>query len=246
MEGALRGGDHDRAVHRVRRLRRDLPARRHRLRARRGQVQALPPRGGAWARQLHPRREGLHHLHTGVPAVPGVGAGRRQAPVRPRRASPTRCTASGKELLPVPGQRRDGPQDGPGRRVRVGDAHLAARSTTTSTPPSGQFLAKDDADGQRWKAEAGRGTQQGGDPRLRREPLHVLRQHPGLEAGQGGGARSELALVGMGCQTSSPPIMWDRKAGKVGKPVPVQHRAALLEDVRRLRSSPSSSRPSTA
>ena len=29
---------------------------------------------------------------------------------------------------------------------------------------------------------------------------------------------SRLALVGMGCQTSSPPMMWDRKAGKVSKP----------------------------
>ena len=29
---------------------------------------------------------------------------------------------------------------------------------------------------------------------------------------------SRLALVGMGCQTSSPPTMWDRKAGKVSKP----------------------------
>lgn len=29
---------------------------------------------------------------------------------------------------------------------------------------------------------------------------------------------SRLALVGMGCQTSSPPTMWARKAGKVGKP----------------------------
>ena len=29
---------------------------------------------------------------------------------------------------------------------------------------------------------------------------------------------SRLALVGMGCQTSSPPIMWDRKAGKVSRP----------------------------
>jgi coenzyme F420 hydrogenase subunit beta len=28
-----------------------------------------------------------------------------------------------------------------------------------------------------------------------------------------------LALVGMGCQTSSPPVMWDRKAGKVGKSI---------------------------
>jgi len=29
---------------------------------------------------------------------------------------------------------------------------------------------------------------------------------------------SRLALVGMGCQTSSPPVMWDRKAGKMSKP----------------------------
>ena len=29
---------------------------------------------------------------------------------------------------------------------------------------------------------------------------------------------TRLALVGMGCQTSSPPIMWDRKAGKVSRP----------------------------
>ncbi|MFN5650077.1 MAG: Coenzyme F420 hydrogenase/dehydrogenase, beta subunit C-terminal domain [Actinomycetes bacterium] len=29
---------------------------------------------------------------------------------------------------------------------------------------------------------------------------------------------TKLALVGMGCQVSSPPTMWSRKAGKVGKP----------------------------
>ncbi|MSX94530.1 MAG: oxidoreductase, partial [Actinobacteria bacterium] len=29
---------------------------------------------------------------------------------------------------------------------------------------------------------------------------------------------TRLALVGMGCQTSSPATMWDRKAGKVSKP----------------------------
>jgi coenzyme F420 hydrogenase subunit beta len=29
---------------------------------------------------------------------------------------------------------------------------------------------------------------------------------------------SRLALVGMGCQTSSPPVIWDRKSGKVSKP----------------------------
>ena len=34
-----------------------------------------------------------------------------------------------------------------------------------------------------------------------------------LEQGLG-----KLALVGMGCQTSSPPVMWNRKAGKVSRP----------------------------
>ena len=31
----------------------------------------------------------------------------------------------------------------------------------------------------------------------------------------------KLALVGMGCQTSAAPVMWSRKIGKVGKPIPV-------------------------
>ena len=39
----------------------------------------------------------------------------------------------------------------------------------------------------------------------------------GLREAQAAGL-SRLALVGMGCQTSSPPVMWDRKAGKVSKP----------------------------
>jgi len=30
---------------------------------------------------------------------------------------------------------------------------------------------------------------------------------------------SKLALVGMSCQSSVPPIMWSRKAGKIGKPI---------------------------
>ncbi|MFN5650076.1 MAG: 4Fe-4S binding protein [Actinomycetes bacterium] len=32
--------------------------------------------------QLHPRREGLHHLHPGLPAVPQVGDQRERAPLR--------------------------------------------------------------------------------------------------------------------------------------------------------------------
>ena len=49
-------------------------------------------------------------------------------------------------------------------------------------------------------------------------PLHVLRQPVGVARRRKRPGLSRLALVGMGCQTSSPPVMWDRKAGKVSKP----------------------------
>ena len=94
VEGALRRGHHVRALHRLRRLRHRLPARRHRLRARAGRLQALPPRGGAGSRQLHPRREGLHVLHPGLPALPRLGAAGRRAPLRRVRQSPTSRRAS--------------------------------------------------------------------------------------------------------------------------------------------------------
>ena len=32
-------------------------------------------------------------------------------------------------------------------------------------------------------------------------------------------ASPKLALVGMSCQSSVPPVMWSRKIGKVGKPI---------------------------
>ena len=73
-----------------------------------------------------------------------------------------------------------------------------------------------EGDGHEWKARPGC-RQQGGDPRQRRQPVHLLGEH----AGPGRGARSghsRLALVGMSCQSSVPPIMWSRKVGKVSKP----------------------------
>ena len=78
-------------------VRRHLPPRRDRLRARGGQVHPVPSRRGARPRQLHPRREGLHHLHPGVPALPGVGAGGRHAPVRPG----PRARRDGRHLAPA-------------------------------------------------------------------------------------------------------------------------------------------------
>ena len=44
---------------------------------------------------------------------------------------------------------------------------------------------------------------------------------------------NRLALVGMGCQTSSPPIDVGPQGRQGGQAVPVQHRPAVLEDVRR-------------
>ena len=128
VEGVVRRGHHDRVVHRLRRLCRHVSARRDRLRARGGQVHPLPSRRGAGPRQLRPRirrRRRLHDLHPGVSPVPGVGAVGRHAPVR----SGSRARRDGRHLapaLPHPRQRRHGPQDGPGRRARLGDADLAA------------------------------------------------------------------------------------------------------------------------
>jgi coenzyme F420 hydrogenase subunit beta len=42
---------------------------------------------------------------------------------------------------------------------------------------------------------------------------NTLAMKEALDAGH-----NRLALVGMGCQTSSPPVMWTRKVGKSGKP----------------------------
>ena len=40
-----------------------------------------------------------------------------------------------------------------------------------------------------------------------------------MKEAAGARASKRLALVGMGCQTSSPPVMWHRKVGKIGKPI---------------------------
>ena len=60
-----------------------LPLRRPRLRRHRGRLQALPRRRRRRARQLHPRPEGLHPVHPGLPALPDLGARDRDPPVRP-------------------------------------------------------------------------------------------------------------------------------------------------------------------
>ena len=89
LEAPLLRGGHVGAVHRVRRMRDRVPARRARLPRHRGRLQAVPARGGVGPRELQPRREELHVVHPGLPAVPRLGARDRRVHVRARRA-PTR------------------------------------------------------------------------------------------------------------------------------------------------------------
>ena len=226
VEGALRGGHHHRPVHRVRRLRRHLPARRHRLRARRGQVHAVPPRGRARPGRLHPRREGLHDVHAGVPAVPVVGAERRPPPVRPG----ARAGRDGRDLAAAaahPGNRRVAAPARPGRRVRVGDAHLAARPRLHRGGDGVRRRGRRRLEGQaRARPQPRRG------PRHRRQPLHVLRQPARPPPGQGGGAEPARPR-----RHGLPDVVAADDVGPQGRQglqaVRVQHRPAVLEDVRR-------------
>ncbi len=51
------------------------------------------------SRRLQPRRQGLHQLHPGLPAVPGLGARDRHLPLRPGAPSPRRWTAFSKDIV---------------------------------------------------------------------------------------------------------------------------------------------------
>ena len=228
MEGAVRRGHHHRAVHGLRGLRRHLSARRHRVRARGGQVHPVPPRGRARSRQLHPRREGLHHVHPRRARGSGRGSRRPTCTCSVGCASPTRWAASGGSCCsrgrPTTTEHEKG-QDG--GFVSAMLIWLLEHDYIEAAMVSG--VEPDDA----WKAKPVLVAQQGGGARHRRQPLHVLRQPAGAARGARSRASTGSRWSGMGCQTSSPPIMWDRKAGKVSQAVPVQHRPAVLQDVRR-------------
>ena len=101
----------------------------------------------------------------------------------------------------------------PGRRLRVGDADLADGARLHRGGDGQSGVEPDDA----WKAK----------PVLAHNPEEVLATagsrytycaNPLALRDAKAEGLTRLALVGMGCQTSSPPIMWDRKAGKVSKP----------------------------
>ena len=178
--------------------------------ARRGRLQAVPARGRARPRRLQPRREGLHVLHPGLPPVPGLGARGRRAPLRPRARSPTRSSGIYKDILLDPGQRRHGPP-------------RSARTAGSCRRSSSGRSSKDNIDAALVSLPRGRRHDAGRRSRRRHQPRRRSSPRPAAATRtrptrwpttrRSSGARA-LALVGMSCQSSVPPVMWHARPAR--------------------------------
>ena len=218
-------------------LRHRLPARRHRLRARTRRLQAVPPRGGARARRLHPRPEGLHLVHPGLPSLPGLGAQADEhlfARVRqPEEAAgiyqDVLLTRASDDMVHQMGQ--DGGLVSALLIWALDKGYIDAALTSYLEGP---------ARARSWKAGPRRGHHQGGGARRRRVAVHLLSQHArpprGARAGllQARPRRDELPVVGAAGDVE-PQDRQGRQADRL------QHRPALLEDASTTRSSRSCS-----
>ena len=229
VEGALRRGHHLRPLHRLRRLRDRVPARRDRLRPRAGRLQAVPPRGGARAR-------------------PTAATARRAAPVCTRACPRFRAWEPEVDEHLFGRDRADDEVAGIYKDI------LLARASDDMVHEMGQdgglvsailiwALEKDYIDAALVLVPRGRrhapGRRCPGVAATRDEVLaaagsrytysaNTLAFDEAMERGL-----AKLALVGMSCQSSVPPVMRHRKVGKVAQADRVQHRPAVLEDLRR-------------
>ncbi len=239
MGRAVHRGRDVRALHRVLRLRHRVPLRRPRLRRHRGRLQALPRGHRRRARQLHPRPEGLHAVHPGLPPLPHLGARDRDLPLRPaphrrrglRHRPPDRAR---------PGHRSGGAGHRAGRRAGVRAADLGLRARRDRRRPG---LG---SRGRRLDVEGGApgGPQQGGRARHGRLPLHLLGQPAGLPRGHRRRGRAHRAgrhgVPGLGPAGHGGP-----QGGQGRPPLHASRSACCAPRPSTTPSSPSSSRRST-
>ncbi len=182
MEAPLLRGRHHGSVHRLRRLRDRLPARRPRLRRHERRLQAAPDRDRLRRPgRLQPRRQGLHVVHPRLPPFPGVGARDRRVHVRPLPGD-RRAERRVQGHLPRPGRRPRAARGRPGRRARLRHARLRARARhhrrrARLLPRRRRLHVEGDS---RHRAHARRHR------RVGRQPLHVLREHAGVHGSREG------------------------------------------------------------
>ena len=230
VEGALRGGRHDRPVHRLRGVRHRLPPRRHRLQARgRRATGPSTSRTSSGPADCTHGREGLHLLHPGLPPLPGLGVRRQRAPLRPRARADSEMYGITKDLLLCRASRRHGPPDRPGRRLRVGPAHLGhgggLHRLRPHLVPRGRRLVVEGAARASPRNKDEILASAGSRYTYSANTLAITRG-----AGEGvleaGPRRHELPVVGAAGHVAP-------QGRQGGQALPVQHRAAVLEDVRR-------------
>ena len=165
-----------------------------------GRLQALPRRRRGRSRQLHPRPQGLHAVHPGLPALPDLGARDRDLPVRaaPDRRRGGRASPAGTVLA----RATDPDVQGIGQDGGLVSALLIwafEHDVIDAALVSGL-----EGDGSTWKAV----------PRVARTREDVLATagsrytysaNPLAYAEAIAGGAERIALVGMGCQASAPP-----------------------------------------
>ena len=243
VEGALRRGHHVGPLHRVRRLRDRLPPRRHRLRrTRRAATSRSTSRRSSAPTTASTARRAARRC---TRACPRFRAWEPEADEHlfAREREPDELSGIYQDILLTRASDDMVHQIGPGRRARVGDAHLGDRATATSTAPSPRTSRAT-------ARRAGRPSPASPPTRKRSSPAPAAatrtrptrwRSTRPCERGL-----SKLALVGMSCQSSVPPVMWQPQGRQGRQADPLQHRPAVLEDASTTPSSRSCSRPSTA
>ena len=211
MEAPLRRGRHVGALHRLRRLRDRVPARRARRTTTptastsrsRSRTLGAPPTAATATR--------LHVVHPRVPALPGVGARDRRVPVRPRPrargavSGVSRTSAS--PAPPTPSCTRSARTAGSCRRCSC-----TRSSTTSSTPRSCRTSRATARRGRRSPASRAHGEDVIASAGSRYTYSANTLAYKDLEKED-----ERIALVGMSCQSSIPPVMKQRKAGKVAR-----------------------------